>query len=228
MAMKFAKATQNRNRNPGFTLIEAIMATIFIALFAFLLLPAMAKQKASSKRMECVSNLKKIGLSFRVGSYNDGSFPMTSSDPGGTLANANSPFSAWRHFQAISNELEALSKDQSGVTTLVCPSDTRKAAVSWSTLRNTNISYFVCLQAAEIYPKTLLAGDRNITNGLFPTNGFLDLKTNLPAGWTRSMHRSQGNAVLGDGSVQQLTNERLTEQIRHSGIDETLRIALPE
>jgi hypothetical protein len=35
-------------------------------------------------------------------------------------------------------------------------------------------------------------------------------------GWTAEMHTQQGNVVLGDGSVQQLTSSQLTAALKAS------------
>ena len=35
--------------------------------------------------------------------------------------------------------------------------------------------------------------------------------------WTKTMHRSQGNVLLADGSVQQFSSRRLREQLRGTG-----------
>jgi prepilin-type processing-associated H-X9-DG protein len=37
------------------------------------------------------------------------------------------------------------------------------------------------------------------------------------AGWDNNVHQNQGNAVMGDGSVQQLSSARLRDQLRNSG-----------
>ena len=63
----------------------------------------------------------------------------------------------------------------------------------------------------------LLAGDRNLTNGLPITNGVLFLAANLPAGWTHELHSGQGNVGLADGSVQGFSNSRLREAVTNAG-----------
>src|SRR5881392_3561756 len=98
---------------------------------------------------------------------------------------------------------------------LVCPADTRKPAKSFSTLRNTNISYFLGLDADETQPSSWLAGDRNLTtNGVPLQGGMVDILPNSVVGWTHKMHRGAGNVAQGDGSVQQTTTSRLREMLR--------------
>ena len=124
----------------------------------------------------------------------------------------------FRHFQVMSNEL-------SDPRILVCPTDTRRPAASFrSGFSNTNLSYFVGVDADEILPQMLLSGDRNLTNAAPLSNGILFVTSNTPAWWTAGLHKKEGNVVLADGSIQSWST---LELMKFSQLGGTNRLALP-
>jgi len=98
-----------------------------------------------------------------------------------------------------------------------------------------NTSYFVGVDAVDTNPQMFLTGDHNMGSdgNLTPARGFVtapssyypDFKVSLGTnflntggvGWLNTMHASQGNVGLADGSVQQFSRSSLQTALRNSG-----------
>jgi prepilin-type N-terminal cleavage/methylation domain-containing protein/prepilin-type processing-associated H-X9-DG protein len=119
-----------------------------------------------------------------------------------------------------------------------------------TTICNINVSYFVGIESTESNPQMVLAGDRNIFGNStrpaydgtihsgygnsMPHTGtpsyggsWAGMGTNFSAtdaspAWTDKMHQKQGNILLADGSVQQVSSSRLRDQFKNSGDTSTV------
>lgn len=204
------------------TLIDILAVVGVIALIAACLYTTWSREKAKAIRMNCVNNLKQTGLAFIVWSGdNGGEFPMAVPQTnGGTMEFITGP-NVFRHFQVMSNEL-------STARVVLCPTedDLKDCATNWINFSNSNISYFVGVDAKATNANMILAGDHNITDGSSVKNGLLEFTADKPASWTREMHNKIGNIALADGSVQQDSSASLQAQIVHSGVA-TNRLQMP-
>lgn len=200
--------------------VMIVVATIAVTATFFLVFLPYRGLKSSAARITCVNNLKQVGLSFRLwaGDNND-QYPMNVFTNNQLLVLETNE--VHEYFSLLQNELGT-------PRVLICPKDkNRKEATNFSALSNANISYFGGLDAHENFPQSIVAGDRNITNGIAPIDGVLNLTSNRPAGFTSGIHTNQGNIALGDGSVQQVSNARLRSEIIAGSGFATNRIVLP-
>lgn len=197
-----------------------------LALIA-MILPQVSKTKRKAQQIDCVGNLKQIGIAFRLWSHDNlGHYPMTHSvTNGGTLEVSNL---VWRTFQVLSNELGA-------ALIIACPGDLAIPEKDFASLSNTNISYFIGLDAAESQPEFPLAGDRNLQIGRKSVDKMLTIRSNDTVSWFGKTHLGNGSVALSDGSVQVFTSTRLqaavTNAIRlnwEANTNATLRLAMPE
>lgn len=199
------KPQRQRRQVVGFTMIELLMVIAIIGVLAALLVPAVSTAKLHAQRTACVNNLRQTGLGFLMfANEHDGKLPMqVRIRDGGTLElvnvtnQASADFtSAYRHLQALSNELVT-------PKILRCPLDSRVAAENFPTLRNTNVSYFVNIRAENGPSTSILAGDRNLTNHAAGGQTVLRLDANRTLRWTAELHRFKGNLLFADGHVEE-------------------------
>ena len=164
----------------AFTVVELIAIFTMILLFAAMLLPALARTKLPSLRLNCSNNLKQIGVAFNTWAPDHGdAFPMRVAAANGgyadfvgtrTVSNAqNTSRGVFGFFLVMSNELS----EPKG---LICPAE-NEARLQSTTFtgvilpdptngvpftNDLNTSYFVGVDATQANPKMLLAGDHNL------------------------------------------------------------------
>lgn len=222
-------------RAHGFSLIELLVVVAIISILAAILLPALSRAKARSSRISCVCNLKQVGVAFRTWAldHND-QYPMqVSITNGGTMELVGSQ-TVFADFAVMSNEL-------STPKILFCPSDRDRSramatdfvgmpsgsAKPTSFVSDTNLSYFVGVDATDTLPQMFLSGDDNIAiGGVRLKSRVVSIGNDAAISWTPERHVNQGNIALADGSVQQFSAARLQDAIAYTGVA-TNRLAMP-
>ena len=196
----------------AFTLIELLVVIAIIAILAAMLLPALAAAKRKAQRINCVNNLKEIGLAFRVWEGDNGDkYPMSvPSSNGGSEEKVASALSAGV-VDGLTNVFYVMSNELATPKILYCTSDAPKMATNTFNVpySATNVSYFVGGDATDLNPQSILTGDRNITSATAAQAGNVKI---FSTGWTwttTDLHLKVGNLGLGDGSVQQTSQSAL-------------------
>jgi hypothetical protein len=217
--------TRLPKRSTAALTLTEVLVVIGAAVILFgVMLPWLAqhhpRRKMRHTTINCVSNLKQVGLAFRMWSNDQGDkFPMALSTNDGGTQEFVVGGGTFRHFRALSNDLGS-------PKVLVCPMDAaRLRALDFSKLGNSNISYFVGLDVDEASPRAFLVGDRNITGGVMSAGSIMLLRSNSLVGWDSGLHHPCGNVGLADGSVQQVTTPGL--RVPLLGVTNAVRLALP-
>lgn len=211
--------------NQGLTRLDVVVVIGILGILAVILLgvlPALGKARALAKQINCVNNLKNVGLSLRIFATDHGErWPWQVPDrEGGSMSFPPVREGPWRHFVTLSNEL-------STPGLLWCPMDRERqpAGTFWANPTNPattvfsgngQVSYFLGLSATDRNPSgnqadDIVAGDRNLTvDGQSIATGDARIHGgNLLGFQATSLHRGIGQLLKGDGTVWQQRNLQL-------------------
>jgi hypothetical protein len=231
------KMRLSKRRNSGLTLFEAALLIAIVLLFMFIFFSGnmMPGAMARAQRINCVSNLKQIGLaSFLWANEHGGEYPMQISVTNGGAMELVATGNVTACFLVMSNEL-------STPKILYCPADTihtQNGEYFRTSVTSSNISYFLSLDAYTNYPQRLLSGDDNLAaNGVLAKPGIFQFPSkvvfwgpgrhgDVPRHfWMKPPAHFVGNISFSDGSVAEVSDLGL-EQALVLGLA-TNRFAIP-
>jgi type II secretory pathway pseudopilin PulG len=214
------------NQSVAFTAVEllVVLAVVFVLVFFAIRMPDSGRDV---RRQQCLNNLKYISLAFIISaSDNADAFPMQRSVAAGGSLETSSTGAVFHTFQVLSNQWAG-----EKVKMLICPTDDRRPAPDLRQLANSNVSYFIHLDATIARPDLFLIGDRCLTNGPLAEARILTLSTNTSLAWTERLHKLRGNIAVVDGSVRSFTTPEVQtaaqRMITNSAAPATHRLAFP-
>src|ERR1035437_9834633 len=148
----------SHQRNRALTRTDVVVVIAILVILAAVILPGLAPHHTPSMKINCIFNLKQIGIAYRLWEGdNNGKYPMAVSVTNGGAMELIATGNVAACFQVMSNEL-------STPKILLCPEDTKRiAATNFSTgFSGANISYFINPDAVETYPQMIMLGDDNL------------------------------------------------------------------
>lgn len=217
---------------------DLLIIIVTLMLLALVVLARLARPRVHICKINCMNNLKQIGLAYRQWAIDNGDkFPMQVSVTNGGAMELAEVGQIHHVFRVMSNELNT-------PKLLICPEESNSSRVAAITFggaeaapapgfsfipftNNNNVSYFVGLDADETKPAMLLGGDDNILlNGKRPAAGWLLQTSNRTFQWTTQRHKLRGNLLFADGSVSDVPNSDVAKVLARTGAT-TNRLVLP-
>jgi hypothetical protein len=220
--------TALRRTDRAFTRTELVVVGIIVLFVVAGLMQVKAvRMREAQVRETCINNLREVAMTFRVWNVSatggsDVRFPMAvSTNEKGSMEHIFTG-ETFRHFQAMSNELGT-------PRLLACPAESRPASPDFGArFSNSNLSYFVGVDAEPVYSQMLLAGDGRLTNRAGATLGMIRVSRHDTPWWDGPVHGGFGIVALVDGSTHQMSSAQLWHHVaRFASFPDTNRLALP-
>ena len=225
--------------------MELAVVIAVVVLVGVMMFPALKRAQEKAWRISCLGNLMEVGTANRLWAGDNGDHvPAEASVTNGgwreLLTNSNLGPYCWTNYAIMQTNFG------DSPALVVCPADERNPANSFTNgFDNTHVSYFVGVNASDVYPQSIQGGDRNLGPGLVPGPDYgyspadgkgndVVLTTNSLVCWSLKMHShgntlGAGNILLGDGSGQQMSSASLRMiWLRNAGTETNgIRLVFP-
>jgi len=223
--------TSRRSRRSAFTLIELLVVIAIIAILASMLLPALGKAKAKARQINCVSNLRQMGIAFQLyTSDNNDTYPMYRA---GEFPDAP-PLGRYREFfwfEAIRKSIVQSGIEVTNFQTWQCPASRNPRydpnfltyGYNYSHLGDYPIDIRVKTSEIESPSQTIVVADSEEGDDLFADGSWgcvitpKDCSYVYPVG---GVHNQNANILFADTSVSSHKEKKINSQTRReSGSD---------
>lgn len=180
---------------------RANLLAIVFATGLVLLISVAFMRNGSSRRTECVYNLRTVYLKYTLYFMEDGK----------TVSDAHEWMASGQRQSATRLSVAQLMKilgNPVGVSWLTCPKDVAPPPPPDGAVLQSNLSYFFTLENPfSIGAERIVAGTRNVTTATNLVTTFTDVPLSFHDKWR--MHGKSGFILFADGSVQGTANEAL-------------------
>lgn len=219
----------------AFNRLELLLVISIAVLLGAMALTYLAQRRTKVQQMQCVNNLKQVGIGLRFWTPPDFDY----------YPQYHPTNEAWNYFQIIGDEMGT-------PKVLFCPADPRlppeppalnfndssdAQSLAHISHRNQSVSYFYIPGSDETQPGNIITGDRNLSTNEQILSGVLTVSgKNTAAHWTKAAHRQRGNVGFVDGSVQTVTTSQLQTHLKafrysaypgQSNLTDEIRVVLP-
>lgn len=206
-------------RNGGFSFLEILVVMLLVIMLAGFLAPSLTRMRERARRVQCMSNLRQIGLAqYQYANDNNGQFFCAG---GPVLGGALGSSSGWA-WMGMSNYLASTS-------VLFCPSALTKqisfppanqSTNTWSGIANVHNHYgYVCYLNGAMPPSMIMAFET--PNYYFHERGF-GLDTFGPMGPpfdSLQIALGTGEAFKSDGTPLFLTGPKPETETAHGNTE---------